>query len=577
MSREMSGQMIVVETSNDAVDPGQDRLVRRCKERGPMEMPESITRRRRTASASWFAAMALLTGLVIAATPASAVAQFFDSGSTGVHGAFPPVPTGGMPTSFNAMVWNVRTGHVWYCSAYTGGTAVDACDNAPIAEAQIPNIPAQGVIDGVYHFTSFALQTVDGQHRALYVVGTSPNAPLSILSQTDITVAGTPNGYQVQLYVRGWDGRTPVSSAQNLAVFGGRGGPGSFDGGQSGNGGTPPGNGNPGIGPAGGQGGNASSITSAGLYGTAASAAGLNPSLTPLTGGSGGGGGAGVGPTPPSGCNATPTGYAGGSGGGGGGALLLAASNKVIVGTNATIWANGGGGGGSFAGCGYGAGGAGGSVRVVATEFTGPGTIHLFGGTQPGTGIQASGGFVRFESSFNTYNGTINGAAGGSFISFPTAAIPVVQPQIRITSINGTSAPTTPLASLVNPDISFATPINVPVTLNVAASNVPLGTTVNIRVAPAVGSPSTTASSGLDGTVANSTAQATVTLPPGAGIVTATATFNITGSPMALNSLPTIDGQRPQQMEVQMLADGTSKTFLIARSGARFEIGTARP
>jgi hypothetical protein len=526
-------------------------------------------------------AIALLSALFLVGGPASAFAQFFNSGSSGTHGVFPPVPaTGEVPATYAALVWNLRTGHVWFCNSYNAVTALDACDGTPVAEALIPNIPPEGLLTGVYEFTSFTLQAVqvpDGQHRSLYFVGTSPNTPLSILSQTDITIAGTVGGYLAQIFMRGADGRTPVGSAPNLAVFGGRGGPGGFDGGQSGNGGSTPGSGSAGIGPTGGQGGNAAALTLAGLSGGSTQASGLNPSLTPLSGGSGGGGGAGVGPTPLSGCNATANGYAGGGGGGGGGALLLAASNRVTLGINGTIWASGGNGGASNAGCGFGSGGAGGSVRIVATEFTGTGTIQIFGGTQPTTGLPSAGGFVRFEASFNTFSGPINGSAGGSFISFPTAAIPAIQPRLRITSINGSSAPTNPTASLVSPDIAFASAIDSPVTLTVSASNVPLGTTVNIRVAPAVGTPSTTTTGGLDGLVADSSAQATVTLPPGAGIVTATATFNIAGSPMALNALPMIDGERPQQMEIQTLADGSSKTFLIARSGARFEIGSARP
>ena len=86
----------------------------------------------------------------------------------------------------------------------------------------------------------------------------------------------------------------------------------------------------------------------------------------------------------------------------------------------------------------------------------------------------------------------------------------------------------------------------------------------------------------MTGTLASSTAQATVTLPPGAGIISATATFNLTaggggggGGDLALNALPLIDGERPQQMQVVTTADGRSRTYLIARSGARFEVGQA--
>jgi hypothetical protein len=269
----------------------------------------------------------------------------------------------------------------------------------------------------------------------------------------------------------------------------------------------------------------------------------------------------------------SPTGYAGGSGGGGGGAILLAASGRVTVGSAAAIWLNGGTGGGSVSGCGLGAGGAGGSVRIVATEVTGSGSLIVYGGTRNNGTNPAGGGFVRIESSFNTFTGSIQGAAGGSFISFPTAPIPANLPHLRITALNGTAAPTSPTASLSAPDITFPSAVDAPVTLDVAASNVPLGTTVNIRVAPASGSPSTAVTSGLAGTVASSTAQATVTLPPGAGVVTASATFTVSGGSFASNALPLIDGERPQQVEVVAQADGSSKIFLIARGGARFELG----
>jgi hypothetical protein len=83
------------------------------------------------------------------------------------------------------------------------------------------------------------------------------------------------------------------------------------------------------------------------------------------------------------------------------------------------------------------------------------------------------------------------------------------------------------------------------------------------------------------GTFANSTAAATVALPPGSGIVTARATFTLGGSGggggdgAALNTLPLIDGKRPERVEVAALADGTSRAYLISHSGVRFELGTA--
>jgi hypothetical protein len=567
--KEMNRPTMASEFAADAGNLRVHRTVRASMERGAMTKLDFVTHGSRTGLRR--AAVALWCGLLLTAVPGTAIAQFFDSGSTGVHGPFPPVPTGGTPSSYSWLIWNVGTGHVWFCNNYTQGTGVDACDDTPLAQANI--LPAGTVSNGVYHFTDFNVSAPNGQHRWIAVVGTNPNTPLTILSENDITLAGHSAGYQAFLYLQGFPGKTP-GSAPNLSVVGGRGGPGGFDGGISGNGGNPPGDGSTGLGPAGGAGGLAGATTAEGTSASPAQATPLNPSLTPLAGGSGGGGGAGFAPAAITGCNASSVGYAGGGGGGGGGAVLLAASNRVTLGVNGAIYAHGGNGGASPAGCGYGSGGAGGSVRIVATEITGTGSVLLSGGVRGNGTAQSPGGFVRLESSFNTYTGSISGSAGGSFISFPTAPLPANQPQLRITAINGTSAPTTPSASLTSPDVVFPSAIQTPVTLDVAASNVPMGTEVKIRVAPAVGSVTMATTNLTEGTPASSTGQATVTLPPGAGVITATATFNVGGG-MALNAMPLIDGERPQQVEVVTQADGTSKTFLIARSGARFEVGQA--
>jgi hypothetical protein len=271
--------------------------------------------------------------------------------------------------------------------------------------------------------------------------------------------------------------------------------------------------------------------------------------------------------------NCSNANYAGGGGGGGGGGLLLAATNKIAIGPYGSIFAYGGQGATTSNGCGYGGGGAGGNIRVVAQQIEGNGGINVTGGVR-GDGTQpASGGYVRFEAGSNTYSGLITGAVGGSFVSFPTAPIPLNQPQLHIVSIDGNSAPAAPSGSLSNPDITFANAVNAPVTLTVNANNVPLGTMVNIRVVPAVGEPTTATSAQLAGTFGASSATAQVTLPPGAGLISATATFNLGAAGQgALNGVR-FDGELAQRMEVVTQPDGTSKTFVIARSGARFEIG----
>jgi hypothetical protein len=509
----------------------------------------------------------------------------FQSGSTGIHGVFPPPPTGGTVPNAFYIVWNMSTGGVRYCSGYTEGTGSDQCNTVSAINTfvQIPNIPAGGLVTGVYEFSNFEVLGPSGLGRRVVVVGTSSNVPLSILSQGDISLI-SQGGNAVTLSIFGQSAPTVTS---NFAEAGARGGPGGFDGATSGNGGSTPGHGGAGYGPAGGDGGNAGAGTADDLHGAPAGAPPLNYSLTPLTGGSGGGGAAGVSPTNTLNCGTAVLGYGGGAGGGGGGALLLAATGRVNIGAATSILANGGNGGrhsSSFTNCGlFGGGGGGGNVRIVAQEFTGGGTINVSaGGRSGGTPPLAVGGRVRVETSMNTFTGTISGSSGGSFLSFPTAAVPSNQPLLRITSIGGTAAPANPAASLINPDITFSAPIDAPVAVTVIANNVPVGTTVSIRVVPATGQPTTATTSGLAGTAASSTAAANVTLPPGAGVLTASATFSIAGGGgggggggAAFNALPLIDGKPFERVEVAALADGTSRTYLIAHNGVRFEMATA--
>jgi len=519
--------------------------------------------------------VAILGGLLVAAAAGPAAAQF-NSGSSGIHGAFPPVPEGGMPSDGYYIVWNVRTGTVRYCNVYTLGTGLDQCDSnsATNVVAQIPNIPQGGLTTGVYEFTDVDIPSLNG-NRFVVPVNYSPTLPLTILAG-DITISGG-HSQGTHIYVSGWPGRlVPAGSSAGFSVAGGSGGPGGFDGGASGNGGGTPSSGAAGFGPAGGDGGQATASSLASALGAPASAGPLNPSLTPLAGGSGGGGAAGVAPGA-LGCEANVVGFGGGSGGGGGGGLLLAASGRITLANGAYIHAEGGiGGYNASTVCRlWGGGGAGGSVRIVAQQFTGAGIIYLGGGYRADNGNRGAGGFVRIETGSNTFAGTIDGASGGSFIGFPTAPIPVTQPLLRITSVAGSAAPASPSATLTAPDITFANPISSPVTVQIAASNVPLGTAVTIKVVPATGAPTTATSAGLAGSVASSTASATVTLPPGAGVITATATFNAADLSAALfpGGLPMINGQPPQHVEVTAISDGTSRTYLVAAGGARFELG----
>lgn len=551
-----------------------------------------MARRTLNAPRSWSLAapaMTMLFGvLLMVAVVLPAEAQF-SSGSSGIHGAFPPVPEGqsSVPAVTYYMVWNIKTGTVRYCSAYDEATRLDQCSPGATTAvvAQIPNIPPGGLETGVYEFTNVDLTA----NRHVWVVGHTANTPLSILSQQDIKLFTDGNGF---LNVSGTSATWVFNnnSNANFAFAGARGGPGGFDGGAGGNGGQNAGDGGAGFGPEGGAGGNAAATAAADFQGGNASPSPVNPALTPLSGGSGGGGAAGLAGNPSTNACAPysppAVGWGGGPGGGGGGGLLLAASGEVRL--NGIIHANGGDGGRlqvvNQGQCLFGGGGAGGNVRIVATSFTGSaaGVINVQGGLQGAASPRAAGGVVRIEAASNTYSGSTTGASSGTFVQFPTAPIPTNQPSLRITAVGLETAPSVPSGSVATPDVTFSEAVLDPINVQLAASNVPLGTSINLRIVPAIGSATTATSSALVGSVGNSTANATITLPPGAGVITATATFSLGGGGggaenRLLPNLPLLDGEPPAFAEVMATGDGLSKTFLVSRTGARFELGFASP
>jgi hypothetical protein len=109
-----------------------------------------------------------------------------------------------------------------------------------------------------------------------------------------------------------------------------------------------------------------------------------------------------------------------------------------------------------------------------------------------------------------------------------------------------------PSASLSSPDITFQTAVGT-VPLVVSASNVPVGTTVTIRVTPAIGQPDHGRHRAAQRAGRQPDCPANVILPPGAGVVTATAAFAVL---QALNGVR-FDGELAQRMEVITQPDGT--------------------
>jgi hypothetical protein len=476
-----------------------------------------------------------------------------------------------LPSGTNYIVLNVTTGLGRYCSVYDVTNRPETC-TTELGNFQLTGIPVGGLKTGILEFTNVNLAPGNTQFLEVHFVGNSLNNPLTILSQNDIRLGG-PSG-TFHLRIDGLSGRNPPNISFSGA--GGDPGPGGSPGGSGGAGGSTPGNGNQGFGPSGGTGGAANAATAAALRGVSAGSSPASFSLTPLRGGSGGGGGAGINPVNSLGCGTALLGYGGAGGGGGGGGLTMAATNEIFLGINGNtqIDASGGGGGDNGnTGCRpSGGGGEGGSVRLISKTLTGAGSIVLSGGTAV-LAAAAAGGKIRIEANSNTYTGAITGAGGGSFTQFPGAPIPSDLPTLRITSIAGVATPAAPTGSLTVPDVNFATaPVN-PASISLAATKIPIGTTVSVRVTATIGAAVTVTSTALTGTFDNSTATASVDIPPGQGQIAATVAFTLPPQSAMLMGLPNLDGTKPQRVEVVAGGEGASRVYVVAESGARFEIG----
>ncbi len=305
--------------------------------------------------------------------------------------------------------------------------------------------------DGVYHFTTINIPQNVTVRVQADKVGWQP---IYWLATGNVTIAGT-------LDLNGEDNKAP---AQGWTIPG----PGGFPGG------PPPGN--PGFGP----GNNANGGQHPG-----------NPFLSPLTGGSGGRGGSGT------------------WGGAGGGALLLASNTSIQV--NGIIRARGGNG---SSGTGSPAGGAGGALHLLSPNFSGTGSLQLQDGLSGG-----GDGWLRVEATTNTYTGTYGGNADRRrIVTLIPEPLVLFRPmsdfyQARMVRIGGIELPNPTTNSFTVPDVVIDT--DEPVTFEIEAENIPLGTTFQIVLFNETTYHKHHQTSGLQGTLASSTATADIVVEHG--------------------------------------------------------------
>jgi hypothetical protein len=399
--------------------------------------------------------------------------------------------------------------------------------------------------DGILNFTTLNIPS----GVTVRIASNTANTPAYILVQGDAVIDGV-------IDISGVDGTSVASSPA-----------GGFAGGlpQDGAGGN-------GQGPGAGRGGifatRAGNGASYGTLGTVASGDAPialvygSTTLQPLLGGSGGGASANLGTN------------SGNRGGGGGGAMLLAVSGTLTL--TGSILTNGGQGSSYISGetSAYaGGGGSGGGVRLIATTISGDGDINISGGLAgAGSNSSVNGGVggigrARLEADVFSFAGSITPNIVATSAPLPVFASNL--PSIRITSIGGSNVPANPIGEN---DVILPSSIDNPVTVVFAATDVPLGSTVELTISPVSGNSSTVVSSGLSGDVANSTDSVLATLPQGASILLASVSFAVTAETGALYA-PFTDGEMVARIEIRSaMGSGSSSIWLTTESGRVVEL-----
>ncbi|MHC4064706.1 MAG: hypothetical protein ACYSUI_09425 [Planctomycetota bacterium] len=433
----------------------------------------------------------LLVALSLTVSPAWAQ---FDSGSDGSDGP--------LDITTNTVIDLSQAASM--CDCDEGGVLDDDC------RWDCPSpVLGQGVYDAVQWAVVFKYTTISIDAAATVTFLNHPkNPPVVWLATGDVTIDG----------VIILDGE--AGGVENGTPFFSRPGPGGFSGGQNALPAEP--ESSAGFGP-----GGAPDVASGqSVFGSQASYGGpgfagncnttpVGPSgltygnlpVFPLIGGSGASSSRG---------DAVGGGGSDGGGGGAGGGAILIATNTSIT-HNGDLRALGGDGG-----FGKGGGGSGGAIRLLARDsIAGQGSMQAFGGLLPGCGPPPSNpvggdGRIRLEAPVITvppsnpaFTTTVTPLA--VFPDFATDA-----PKLWVADVDAVPVPADPFAGIATADVIIDTVGDS--TITIQATNIPAGTTVQVRavrergpVVTATSTPLTDPGGGLP-----FEATATLALPGGA-------------------------------------------------------------
>src|SRR5207245_5480330 len=128
--------------------------------------------------------------------------------------------------------------------------------------------------------------------------------------------------------------------------------------------------------------------------------------------------------------------------------------------------------------------GSGGGVRLVATSIAGSGTINVSGGApMAGSNIGGTGAIGRIRTEAYTLTAQYNLIGTKvSIVTTPNSVVLSNAPTLRISAIGSVAAPTSPGGVFARPDVVLASTTTNPVHVDLAAAQIPLGTTIQVVV-----------------------------------------------------------------------------------------------
>ncbi|MCH7702938.1 MAG: hypothetical protein IID37_14740, partial [Planctomycetes bacterium] len=202
---------------------------------------------------------------------------------------------------------------------------------------------------------------------------------------------------------------------------------------------------------------------------------------------------------------------------------------------------------------------------LVSSSLAGSGVVQVIGGR-----FSAGQGRIRVETYDNAWTGTFTGATTFDYpgiLVLPANLLPT----LAITTIAGLAVTDPPTGDVAIPDVTIpATQAN-PIVVEVALTNVTVGTILTLDVKPQFGAGFETLATNA-GTLAVSTASFSVDLPSGDGLMEARAVVDISGAKSLAMSGLAPNGERFKTISMSSTLGGPQMVVFVTESGARFTL-----